>query len=232
MKVGGELGALIVNGAKTLTLDSFGVAGPESQNPAHVGNVSFVGGTLAKLTVKGDIENVSAIFSKIGSAKIGGDFDHSDFRLFGKVSPTSSRDASALGSFNVRGDFDHSNLLGGSGLFGGQNPDVVLGKITVGGDLMASSIVAGVSPGADGLRGTADDAVFAGGAADITSRIASVVVKGQAFGTLEPGGHFAISAQEIGKVQVGAGQLHLVKAIKDANYFLGSTNDFVVNEVA
>jgi hypothetical protein len=57
------------------------------------------------------------------------------------------------------------------------------------------------------------------------------VIKGQALGTIEPGGSFAITAESIGKVQVGGKTITLDPLSKDKFVAIGSTGDFVINEI-
>jgi hypothetical protein len=236
VKVAGDLGRInagangfLLPAVKTLSVYSLGQNGAQSQNPTEINDLSLVFGTIGKLNVQTNVESARLLAGKIGDVKIGGDVHNSTFFLTGDGAPKTNAAAVALKSFSVRGDFDHSAIRGGVFLSG--NPDVALGRIMIGGDLIASNITAGVTAGNDQLLATDDDAVYSGGSATIVSRIASVVIKGQAIGTAEPGGRFAIEAEQIGRVQVGAAKLFLNKAAKDKMYVLGGTGDLFVNEV-
>lgn len=236
VKVGGDLGRLsagsggfLVPAVKTLSVYSLGQARAVTQSPVARNDFSFVAGSIGVLNVATNVENIHFLAGKIGVTKIGGDVHDSTFVITGDSAAQTVAAAVALKSFNVRGDFDHSAIRGGSFLSG--NPDVQLGKIIIGGDFLASSLTAGITAGNDGLLATADDALYSGGSAAIVSRIASVVIKGQATGTVEAGGRFAIEAESIGSVQVGATKLVLSKLAKDHQLPLGGTGDLFVHEV-
>lgn len=70
------------------------------------------------------------------------------------------------------------------------------GKVTVGGNWIASSISADVSPGTDGLFGTQDDSLFF---SNTTASIQSILIKGTATGTTTTGDAFGFVARTIGK---------------------------------
>ena len=72
----------------------------------------------------------------------------------------------------------------------------------------------------------------AGGPANVVSRIASIVIKGEIQGTAVGGDHFGFVAKEIGKLQVGAVKYKLAKGVTDSPIDLGGTSDFTVRELA
>jgi hypothetical protein len=229
VKIAGDLGRIFASSAKTLTVDSFGSAGLSTQAGMGASSISVIGG-LPKLTVKTNVENVTIASSQLGIVKIGGDLENSVLVLSGSAAPSVTKPAVALKKLTIGGDIDHSQILGGASVFGG-NPDVAIGKVLVKGDWLASSLSAGVVAGPDQRLGTSDDVLYPGGSADISSRIASVVIKGQAVGTIEPGGFFAITAESIGSLKVGNTGIALSSKAKDAMLAIGSTGDFVINEI-
>lgn len=90
-------------------------------------------------------------------------------------------------------------------------------------------------PGAGGEYGDANDALMAG--ADVkndpavSSRIAGLIIGGQALGTIAGGDHFGVVAQGVGAVSIG-GSLLVLKAGKgNDDLAVGITGDFCVNEV-
>jgi hypothetical protein len=92
--------------------------------------------------------------------------------------------------------------------------DAAIGKISIGGDLRASSILVGVNTGADGFYGTADDAKPAvmRDSATRFSSIASLIIKGQALGTssdVSATDLFAIVAEQITAAKIGGLALKL-----------------------
>ena len=106
--------------------------------------------------------------------------------------------------------YDHDNTTSGRGV--ATDPDAQIGSVAIGGDFTSSSIVAGVTSGTDAFFGDANDAAIAGGNANIFSSIASVVIKGQALGTIAAGdaARFGIVAQSLGGVKIGAAKIPLL----------------------
>ncbi len=230
LKIIGDLGRLDGTGAKTVTLNSFGLDGLASQGGEHAAgatSISLFSGAQS-FTVNTDVEGVTFVAGKLGSVKIGGDVHDATIAVNGG-SPATQAQAVALKNLTIGGDLDHSKILAGFGI--GSEPDVAVGKVTVKGDWLASSITAGVSGGSDGLYGTNDDHLFSGGSADITSRIASVIIKGVALGSADPGDHFGITAEKIGSVTIGKFKLPLNSAASDHFLPIGPTGDFTLNEV-
>jgi hypothetical protein len=65
----------------------------------------------------------------------------------------------------------------------------------------------------------------------IFARIASIVIKGTATGTADAGDHFAITAQEVGKLSINGVAIALDKNAKD-NVVLDEVNqDFRIVEI-
>ena len=104
------------------------------------------------------------------------------------AAPTlTSAQAVAIKSINIKGSADNLSVLAGYGFV--QNPtnaDAQIGSVKIGGDWSRGSIVAGATSGGDGFGNTLDAAI-PGGDPAISSRIASIVIKGQARGTIDPG---------------------------------------------
>jgi hypothetical protein len=230
VKIGGDLSKVVGDSMKSLSLNSFGLEGLTTQAGQGSNNISFIG-SIGALNVKTSIDGISFITGKIGTMKVGGDFENSVFTFSGTSSPAKQSQSVVLKSLTVGGDLDHTRILGGYGFIGNNNADVSIGKVVINGDWIESSLVAGVSSGNDQFLGTNDDALFAGGNA-VVAKIASVVIKGQALGSIDPGGHFAITAESIGSVKVGGTKLSLNPKAKDSLIAIGATGDFVVNEVA
>lgn len=164
-----------------------------------------------------------------------------------------------LGKLTVKGSVDQVRIHAGFGsapfstTVTGRNPDAQIGSVMVTGDWIASSISAGVQGDATATLnasfGDADDRKIQGGGvtddANINSKIASIVIKGQAFGTAGGSDHFGFVAQEIGVLKVGAVTFPLTlnppigqpgnPDDPDANdplLLIGGTGDLRVHEVA
>jgi hypothetical protein len=153
----------------------------------------------------------------------------------GSATPTATTDL-ALTSLTILGRVEHALVQAGVNIFGlGKNADAQIGAVTVGGNWIASSVVAGASSGVDHLFGNADDAVIDGvgvtDTAGIKSRIASVAIGGAALGTVGGADHFGIVAQQVSAVKIGGTPLVLSVASGSDDLFVGITGDFNVNEV-
>jgi hypothetical protein len=229
VNIAGDVGKIAAGGAKTLAFSSFGALGTSTQAGMDADLISFVGGA-PNLSVKTDIAGITYVGAKVGKVQVGGDIENSKFFLSGGPDPLTAKDAVTVKKLNVGGNLDNSSVLAGYSPFGG-SADVSIGKVSVSGDWMASTIVAGVTAGDDGVLGTGDDELFDGGSADVVSRIASVMIKGNAIGSTEAGGRFTISAEQVGSVTVGGIKQKLSSLATDKLVALGSTGDFFVNEV-
>jgi hypothetical protein len=112
------------------------------------------------------------------------------------------------------------------------NGDASVGAVTVTGDFSASSIVAGVKDA--GQPGFGDETVS--GTINDTSRIAqiaSVIVRGQVFGTASPtDDRFGFVAERIGVIRIGNSALPLTSGLDSFAIASVSTGDVFVREVA
>ena len=100
-----------------------------------------------------------------------------------------------------------------------------------------SNLVAGVQDDADAARdddfGEGDDQLVAGGTG-INSRIASILIRGTALGSLFVGGdHFGFVAQEIGSLKIGATTIPLTAGPGNdlAGLLVGLSDDLRVREL-
>lgn len=104
----------------------------------------------------------------------------------------------------VKGSVTNALIAGGLRDFDlfADNGDAVLGSISVGGDWVASSAVAGVQIGNDKDYATNDDSPGASNAPNL-SRIAAITIRGQVIGT--PGGtdRYGFTAQSLGPIKIG-----------------------------
>jgi hypothetical protein len=147
----------------------------------------------------------------------------------------------AIGRITIGGRAEHARFLAGydTGLTP-KNADAQVRAVTVGGDWIASDLVAGVAAGADGLFGRADDAAISGaGTTDnpgIVSSIAGLKIGGLVYGTpfsVSGSDHFGFVAQEVGSVKVGGFTAPLRPgADNDVIELAPTTGDMTVREVA
>jgi hypothetical protein len=139
----------------------------------------------------------------------------------------------------VRGDVGNAQILlgyqketiGTVTRYDAKNPDASAGKVLIGGNWAATSVVAGVfDPSGDGF-GRNDQAIEGDATTRIVARIASIVIKGSATGSATPGDHFGIVAQQVGKLSIAGNKVELSKDAKD-DILLDETNaDFRLLEV-
>ena len=186
-------------------------------------------GTLGSVTVAGSIVGTQTTIVRIEG--------------FGQlVAPTKGTDL-AIKSVTVKGSVEFGTIRAGDE---GNNADASIGSITVGGDWIASTVIAGNYTGAgDNVLFTNDDTLAANSArnvAGIAASIASFTVKGQAFGTADnTADMFGIVAEQIGKAKIGARTFAFkAGAIKEAFFAAptitgaGAENpafDFIIREL-
>lgn len=271
VKIDGDLGRIDAGVVKSLTVQSLGALGVTSQAAGGT-LVSNFTGSLGRLTVKASIHDATLLgTASIGPVKVNGSFlggrlsagadlgavnvrgdiigtdaEPVIISAFGKATaPTAGKDL-AIKSLKVGGGVDWLRVLAGYDLaFAGLNADASTGAISVGADWRASTVLVGVSAGADGFDGTADDAKFLGGGvrdtAEIFSTIASLTIRGQSFGSTAAGDTFGIVAEQITKAKIGKAVLKFDKGARDAvDAFAlsstgpgatGSSSDFLLREV-
>jgi hypothetical protein len=150
-----------------------------------------------------------------------------------KVVPAGSTRDVAIASLTVGGRVEFANIFAGYDTdLNPVNANAQIGAVKVGGDWIASNLVAGVAAGTDRQFGTADDVLITDPSANpkILASIASVTIGGQAQGL--PGdtnGHFGIVAQHIGALSVAGTKLTFHAGVKAIS--LGATGDFTAREV-
>lgn len=233
--VDGDLGRIDAGAVKALTVQSLGAFGLTTQG--GTGNlVSNFTGNLGRLTVKASIHDASVLGTgSIGAVGINGSFlggrlsagaDLGTVTVrgdiagtaaspviisgFGKaVAPAKGLDV-AIKALKILGGVDFLRVLAGYDLtLAGQNADASISSIFVGADWHASTVLAGTAAGADGFAGTTDDAKIVGTRDNtkIFSTIASLTIRGQAFGTIAGGDTFGIVAEQIAKAKVAKAAL-------------------------
>ncbi len=183
-----------------MTLGGSLIAGTDATTGLFSDNGTIQAGkNIGRLTIKGSIVG-NATYSAVISA-------------YGQAMAPAGSDV-AIGSINVTGRVEHALIHAGIDAFGQTNADAQIGTVTVGGDWIASSLVAGAQAGPDGQFGTQDDVKFAGpmtkDVAGVFSRINSVTIGGQVVGTEFTGDHFGIVAESVGSLSIGANLIPLL----------------------
>jgi hypothetical protein len=159
----------------------------------------------------------------------------------GRETPTATTDV-AIQSLSVAGRVEFANVLAGYSAIvtiTGENPDAQIGPVKVGGDWIASSLVAGVqddaTPDHDSFFGDDDDQKITVGIDQpgVFSKIASILIKGIALGTFSVGNHFGFVAEQIGSFKIGTTRFTLIGGARNdiAGLPIGITGDLRVREV-
>ena len=251
---------------KSLTVQSMGALGLATQDAGGSLASEFAGSTGA-IVVKSDLDGVTlAATGSIESVKVRGSMNGGqisagttlgDVSVRGDITGTAAAPAriTALGNRNATpasidlaiasikagGSVEFLRVLAGANRAGVvSNEDASIGRITVGGDWHASTVLTGSTAGADGFEGTVDDGT-ANNTQRIYSRIASIVIGGQPYGTLTAGDSFGIIAEEIGKLKIGGIRLKLEAGPQSPGDFfpIGATvpgpnglpSDFSIGEI-
>lgn len=148
----------------------------------------------------------------------------------GKSAPATAAESVAVASLTIKGSVANAEILFGEGFPGTiDKGNVAAGKISIGGDFLASSITAGIAPGSDGFYGTSDDVVD--GNTSIRSAIASIIIKGRATGTPSDGDQYGIVAEKLGSVMIAGRKLALNASAQDS-ILVGSYADLRLRDVA
>ena len=219
---GQRIGSLFVGGsiyAGVDTSNSFAVDGS--------GSVRAVD-DIGPIIIKGSL---------IGSIDDDGNSSDGDFkpvvisaRGVAGLGPTAKNDL-AIKSIKIGGRMEMAQILAGyDTALSAKNADAQLGPITIGGDLIASSIVAGVAKSTFYFGTGAETKISGAGVKDnldangAVSKIASVVIKGSAFGTTATNDTvtFAIAAQQLGKLTIGGATLPLKSGPSNDLFFINA----------
>jgi hypothetical protein len=120
----------------------------------------------------------------------------------GQLAPVGAVDL-AIGSVSIGGVAQFVEILGGFAFDSAANPDAQIGTVRVGSDWIASNIATGVNRG-DAFYGNLGDASFPLPEADtaIISRIGSIIIAGNVFGTPALGDTFGFVAESVGSVKI------------------------------
>jgi hypothetical protein len=149
--------------------------------------------------------------------------------ISGYGQPVQTKTDIAIGTLSVGGSVHYTEILAGfdvdptldrRGLV--SNGDAQIGRVLIKGNFIASSIVAGVKT-TDNFFGNADDASVPGVSGTIFSKIGSVVIGGQAYGTTDPAdlNTYGITAQLLGSIRIGGALLPLTAGASNDTFALG-----------
>jgi len=244
--VGGGIGTMSIAGN---LLDG------EIQSAGKIGSVTIGGSIIAGDNFGGDIRSTGGIGSiaigrdlsgtietskDIGAVLIRGSVVGSfgkpaRIEAVGQAVPSKTADI-AIGRITVLGRVENAEILAGYDV--GETPtnaDAQIGTVFVGGNWIASSIVAGVTAGADLNFGTPDDLKISGpGTKDepsLSSRIGTVTIRGQLLRSDFSSLRFGFVAEEIGHFSAGGVTIPVHAGKHNDVINLGITGDVTLREV-
>ena len=159
---------------------------------------------IGSITVKGDVA---------GTISGSGEVAKVIFSAGGQASPTSTSDV-AIGKITIGGRVERAQILAGYRPQGAgvtpANGNAQIGAVNVGGDWIASDLVAGVQDGGASGFGDVGDTIIGGGAS--IAKIASIVIGGIVEGTPANGDQFGITSHAIGSVKISGATIPLPAA--------------------
>jgi hypothetical protein len=227
----GRIGSVVIGGSL--------ITGTDSSNSL----LQRSGGIFA-----GDnIGSVAILGSVIGHNDAGFQATPAIIAARGQVTPSAKADL-AIGRITVGGRVDFARILAGyDENLAPLNEDAQIGVVKVGGDWVASSIAAGtINLGEDDAPGgTGDDAdnvIFgnshdakiteAGNDAGIVSRIGSIIIRGQVFGTQVTLDRYGFVAEEVAVFKVGSLKAPLTAGASNDGFIeIGPFNDVRIHEI-
>jgi hypothetical protein len=192
-------GCVLARRISTVTLNGSLIAGTDNTSGMFSSNGAIrASHDIASLTIKGSVIGNSTSKALIAAR--------------GQFAPSGATDL-AIGKLTINGRVEYGLILAGVDGYqdvASSNADAQIGPVVIGGDWIASSLVAGAAPGVDGHYGNADDVKMSGGGikdvSTVSSKITSIVIGGQVIGTpVQVGDHFGFVAENIGSFKVKGG---------------------------
>ncbi len=243
LDVQGQIGSLTIGGS---------LLGGVASNSAVISSTGDIGAVI----ITGDLigEGTSGAFFDNGAIRVANDIGSATIKgsiignttnralitARGQLTPAGTTDL-AIGKLTVTGRVEHALIHAGESypVFtpSVQNADAQIGPVIVGGDWIASDLVAGALAGGDGQFGNADDVIMSGAGvknvATVFSKITSIVIGGQVLGTVGAGDHFGFVAQNIGsfKVKNSVTTFPLLAGNTNDDFLVGLLGDLRVNEI-
>jgi hypothetical protein len=145
-----------------------------------IGNVTADGESPVIISARGQAGNTDANDLAINKVAIGGSVERA--LILAGYSPA---------------------VFGPATSFAAINGNAQIGSVTVGGDWVASSLVAGVKDDLNDGFGNSADTLIVPPASDWTAKIASIVIKGTVVGAAGPGIFYGFVSHEIGSFKIG-----------------------------
>ncbi len=220
-------------GAVTIAGDLKG-ASITTGSPSGSGYIESLAGRIAKVTIGGSIiagtddsasgsltlnasiraaNDIGAITVKgslIGSVGLGGDITKVIISARGQAFLTSVSDV-AIGKISIGGRVERAQILAGyNSVLTPLNGNAQIGAVTVGGDWVASDLIAGVRDGGAAGFGDAGDTIIGTGT---IAKIASITIKGIVVGTPVAGDRFGFESHAIGSFKANGVTIPIVSPV-------------------
>jgi hypothetical protein len=189
-------GSATIQAIKSLAASSIGI------DPYATSTSSAFNGNAGKIAVTTDVNFAGLSATRFDSISAKGSFTGVSISANGIANPTSTVLAGVLKSLNVRGSVDASTILAGNQA----NQQTQIGKVTVGGNWTASNLAAGAATGPGNQWGLPGNEL-AGNGGSFAARIASIVIKGGLFGSINPADSFGFVASQVGSIKIGTGSV-------------------------
>lgn len=231
--IGGDLIGGSVTGSATLT-DS-----GEIRSASRIASVAIGGSLIAGSEAStGVLIRCGAIVAgdDIGPVKIRGSIIGNStnpvviIATGQNVKPTTGFDL-AIASLAVGGDVRFANVLAGFDMTTiPTNADASIGAVSIVGDWVASSLVAGAQDSGPAGFGVGDSLQLVGNTS-LVARIASITIKGAVSGSVTSADHFGFVAEMIGKLKIGTKSFTLNAGVSNDDLAIPFTDDTRLSEV-
>jgi hypothetical protein len=188
----GRIVSVTIGGSVRAGIDNTTFGGHLLRNAAIAAGNDFTGHDIGAITV-GD--------SVVGSVGVTGNITRVAFTARGQAAPTATKDV-AIGKLTIGGRAERMSVLAGyASNLNTINGNAQIGTISIGGNLVASNLIAGVRDfNGDGF-GNADDIII-GNLPNSIAKIAGTAVGGVVIGTPASGDRFAIESHRIGSLTI------------------------------
>ena len=204
-------------------------------------------GSIGAVTVGGNI--MASSTSGVDSRAIGADNNIGSILVYGSLignttnpvkitargQATPTTTDVAIQSLTVYGSVEYADILAG---YTGNTPSdgsAQIGTVNVGGDWIASNLVAGVQIGVDGYFGISDNTLIGTPNPSIIAMISLVDISGQVQGTpstVNSSDHFGFVAEQFGTFIFHTYALPLMPGPGNDDFPIGDTGDVNVLEVS
>jgi hypothetical protein len=230
----GKLTSIKIGGSVT---GGSGEQSGEIYSNSDMGAVT-IGGSLIVGTVvqTGEITSGGGIMGqvKIGGSIVGSASVPAIISALGQATPKAPNDL-AIAGLTVGGRVEDAQILAGYSFNGSNlNPtsaDAQIGNVSVGGDWIASNLLAGATPTGSGqfekITGGTDNAA-------ITSSIASITIAGEVLGTLPTLSNtdsYGFAAELVKSFTIGGTKIKLLSGLDNDYFAIGTTVDVALEEV-